>query len=116
MTKNKLDPFQIIWTESADDIEQKIKNNTSEIEYFSYWLKDDKQLIKIKTIEVKTFLSPNKITYPIGKVLICPQNEICIQCGNDFLLIKSLQIEGEKPMQSEKFIQNYPEFIGAVLQ
>ena len=115
--KTYLDAIQINWSESVDKIQQKIKNYNSGSEIFTFWQRTNGQLLKIKIIEARAFLSPQKTTYPIGKVLICPQNEICVQCGNGkFLLIKKLQIQQEKPMQAEKFIENYPEFIGTILR
>ena len=63
------------------------------------------------------------ITYPIGKILVAPQNEICIQCGKsflpgkgDFLVIEKLKLEGEKEMSSEEFIRSHRDFIGSILK
>ncbi len=120
MSKNKktfLNSNRIIWSESANKIKQKMENHNPGPAYFTYWQKTDKQFIKIKIIKAKKFFSSNKTTYPIGKALVCPQNEICIQTGNGkFLLIKELQIEGGKPIMSEEFMKNHPDFIGTILQ
>ena len=64
----------------------------------------------------RIFKSPDKIKYPIGKVLIVPQNEIGVQCGKDFLVIEKLQMEGGKEMASEDFPKGHSDFIGTILK
>jgi len=71
---------------------------------------------KIKILNAQVYKSPDKNEYPIGKVLIVPQNEIGVQCGKDFLAIKRLQMEGKKEMAAEDFLRGYPNFIGAILE
>ena len=84
-------------------------------------------MIKIKILKSRAFKSPDGIRYPIGKVLIVPQNEIGVQCGKgflagrstgggDFLVIERLQMEGKKEIGSEEFLRGYPSFIGTILK
>ena len=63
------------------------------------------------------------MTYPIGKTLVVPQNELAIQCGKgfsmgagDFLVMERLQMEGKKEMSSEEFLRGHPDFIGTILK
>ena len=54
--------------------------------------------------------------YPIGKVLVVPQNEIGVQCEKDFLVIEKLQMEGKKEMTAEDFLRGHFDFIGTILK
>jgi methionyl-tRNA formyltransferase len=85
----------------------------------SYIIWENKgKLIKIKILKARAFKSPDffKVKYPIGKVLVVPQNEIGIQCKKDFLLIEKLQPEGKKEMTAEDFIRGHLNFIGTILK
>jgi methionyl-tRNA formyltransferase len=76
------------------------------------------KLIKIKILKARAFKSPDffKVKYPIGKVLVVPQNEIGVQCKKDFLVIEKLQPEGKKEMTAEDFIRGHLNFIGTILK
>jgi len=90
--------------------------------YIIWESKEDKsssfkgKLIKIKILKARTFKSPDKIKYPIGKVLVVPQNEIGVQCKKDFLVIEKLQPEGKKEMRAEDFLRGHLNFIGTILK
>ena len=74
------------------------------------------KLIKIKILKARTFKSPDKIKYPIGKILVVPQNEIGVQCKKDFLVIEKLQPEGKKEMTAEDFLRGHLNFVGTILK
>ena len=85
----------------------------------SYIIWENKgKLIKIKILKTRAFKSPDffKVKYPIGKVLVVPQNEIGVQCKKDFLVIEKLQPEGKKEMTAEDFIRGHLNFIGTILK
>jgi len=83
----------------------------------SYIIWENKgKLIKIKILKARTFKSPDKIKYPIGKILVVPQNEIGVQCKKDFLVIEKLQPEGKKEMIAEDFIRGHLNFVGIILK
>jgi methionyl-tRNA formyltransferase len=85
----------------------------------SYIIWENKgKLIKIKILKARAFKSPDffKVKYPIGKILVVPQNEIGVQCKKDFLVIEKLQPEGKKEMTAEDFIRGHLNFIGTILK
>jgi methionyl-tRNA formyltransferase len=85
----------------------------------SYIIWENKgKLIKIKILKARAFKSPDffKVKYPIGKILVVPQNEIGVQCKKDFLVIEKLQPEGKKEMIAEDFIRGHLNFIGTILK
>jgi len=107
---------EIDWKKSAEAIERQIRAFDPWPGGWTFWpvLKDT--FGRIKILEAKIFKSPDSKTYPIGKVLVIPQNKAAVQCGRDFLLIEKLQIEGKREMNSEEFLRGHPDFIGTILK
>ena len=106
---------KINWKKSAQEIEQQVKKLQPGSGNFTFWLRKDEKPLKIKILKVRVFKVINSKIYPIGKTLVAPQNELCIQTGKRFLIIEKLQLEGEKEIGSEQFLRNHPDFIGTIL-
>ncbi len=66
--------------------------------------------MKIKILKARIFKSPHYKRYTVGKVLVVPQNEIGVQCKEDFLVIEKLQMEGKKELNAEEFLRGYSRF------
>ena len=114
---------RINWKKTAQDLEQEIRAFDYWPGSFTFWQKRDGTMVRIKILKARVLKSTGGITYPIGKTLVAPQNEICIQCrkgflggGGDFLVIERLQLEGKKEMVSEEFLRGHPDFIGTILK
>ncbi|MDI6603134.1 MAG: methionyl-tRNA formyltransferase [Patescibacteria group bacterium] len=107
---------KIDWKKSAEDLERQIRAFNPWPGTFTFWEIIRGKLLRIKIFKAKVFQSPTGKTFPIGKVLIVPQNKVGVQCTKDFLLIEKLQLEGRKPMESEEFLRGHPNFIGAILK
>ncbi len=79
---------------------------------------------KIKILEAETKELPNKNNYDIGEVIVSPAealakagwNKILVKCGQNFLIINKLQLEGKKPTNSEEFLRGHKDFIGTILK
>lgn len=106
---------KVDWTKSAQKIEQQIQEQP-EPGIFTFWLRKNKKPLKIKILKVRVLKLTDSKTYPIGKTLVAPQNELCVQTGNGFLIIEKLQLEGEKAIESEQFLRAHKDFIGTVLK
>ncbi|MDP1538909.1 MAG: methionyl-tRNA formyltransferase [bacterium] len=106
---------KIDWQKSAEELERKIRAFYPWPGSHTIW-QDKGKLIKIKILKTRTFKSPDKVKYPVGKVLVVPQNEIGVRCGKDFLIIEKLQMEGGKEMASEDFLRGHPDLIGTILK
>jgi len=106
---------KIDWKKSALEIEQKIRAFSFWPGSYTFWHKNNKAQ-RIKILKVRTLKTVDAKTYPIGKTLVAPQNELCVRCGKGFLIIEKLQLEGRKEMGSEKFLRGYPDFIGTILE
>jgi len=114
---------RIIWKKTADDLLKQIKAFDYWPGSFFFWKKRNDQMARIKISKARFFKSIGGISYPIGKTLVVPQNEIGVQCGKafldgggDFLVIERLQMEGKDEMSPEEFIRGHPDFIGTILK
>jgi methionyl-tRNA formyltransferase len=107
----KKEDGKINWQEPALQIERKVRAFDPWPGTFTGW-----EGKKIKILKSRTLISPEERTYPVGKVLVVPQNEIGVQCGKDFLVIEELQLEGKKPMKSDDFARGHEEFLGTMLK
>lgn len=106
----KKEDGHINWKNLAEEIERQIRAFHIWPTSFSLW---NKTRLKILEADVKEL--PDNLDYPYGKVVASPENELLVNCQKNYLLIKKLQIEGKKPMNSEDFLRGYPDIIGAVL-
>ena len=85
-------------------------------------------MVKIKILKARIQKSMGGVSYPLGKTLVVPQNEIGVQCGTraaatigflrggDFLVIERLQLEEGEEMGAEDFLRGYPDFIGTTFK
>jgi len=111
----KKDDGKIDWSKPAEEIERQIRAFDGWPESFTFWEKNDK-LLRIKILKARVLKSNEKENYPIGKVLVVPQNDIGIQCAKDFLVIEKLQLEGKNEIDAEDFLRGYQEFAGTILR
>lgn len=115
---------KINWKKPAELLEKEVRAYLSWPGSYTFWKKKVGKSIKIEILKARIFKSPtSNITYPIGKTLVVPQNEIAVQCGKgflkgggDYLVIERLKMEGKNEMGSEEFLNGYPSFIGAILK
>ena len=113
---------KINWKKTAEVLEREIRAFSIWPGSYTFWEKKGKS-IRIKILKARVLKSTGGIPYPIGKTLVAPQNEICVQCGKgflpgagDFLVVEKLQLEGKKEMGSEEFLRGHPDFIGTILK
>lgn len=107
---------KINWKKTADEIEREIRAFNLWPGSFTFWQKDS-QLLRIKILKARVYKKADHfLSYPIGKTLVVPQNEIGVQCRDNFLVIEKLQLEGKKETFSDDFIRGHPGFIGTILK
>jgi methionyl-tRNA formyltransferase len=106
---------RINWDKAAETIEREVRAFSFWPRSYTFWERKGK-LTRINILKTRVLKSPNSVRYPVGKVLVVPQNEIGVQCGKDFLVIEKLQMEGKKEMKAEDFLNGFPGFIGAILK
>lgn len=96
------------WTKSAIEIERFVRAMTS---WPSAWTWINGKQLKILEVD-QAFIDLN--TYKPGKTFVYNSN-LAVQCGQQALIIRRLQLEGKKAMSSEEFMRGYKDFVGAVL-
>jgi len=109
---------RIDWEKTAESIERQVRAFSYWPGTFTFWKKSDK-LIRIKILRTRTYspINPNIVSkYPVGKVLVVPQNEIGIQTGKGLLVVEKLQPEGKEESNSEEFLRGHSDFIGTILR
>ena len=112
----KKEDGRIDWQKSATEIERMVRafnpwpGTFSELGIMNY--ESGKSIIKI--LEVKNeILEINK--HKVGELFL-DNGKLAVQCGQDALVIKKLQLAGKKPMSAEEFLRGHENFIGEVLK
>jgi len=76
------------------------------------WSLFNNQILKIIAVD-QAVLNINK--YQVGEMFI-HQNNIAVQCGHNAIGIQTLQLQGKKPMRSEKFLRGYKNILPTILK
>lgn len=98
----------INWTKPADELEKFIRAMNP---WPMAWTWRNGKQIKIisaqkKAIEINSYKSGKTFKY---------NNGLAIQCGQNALIIKCLQLEGKTVLSSDEFLRGHKDFIGSVL-
>jgi len=119
---------RIIWKKTAEELERETRAFSGWPGSFTFWESRGGKMVRIKIIKARMFKSMGGVSYPVGKTLVVPQNEIAVQCGaraaatigflrgGDFLVIERLQMEGKEEIGAEEFLRGHPDFIGTILK
>lgn len=108
----KKEDGKIEWQKSAGEIEKFVRAMHPWPGAFSTITNKEKKKIKIIETENR-ILSINK--YKIGEIFL-DNNELAVQCGQDALIVKKLQIEGKKESSAEEFLRGHKDLIGQILE
>lgn len=110
--KIKKEDGNIDWKESADIIERKVRAYNPWPGSFTY---SDMGKIKIIEAGVQEQTNDGPFGDP-GKTYLATNNNIAVQSGKDFFIIKKLQLEGKNPVTSKEFLNGNIQFIGSILK
>ena len=104
---------KIDWSNSAQEIKQKIYAFYPWPGTWTIW--NGKRIKIFPPVEIMEMsaLEQDKQKKP-GEAFILDK-KLAISCGQNFLVIYKLQIEGKKEMLAEEFVRGYGNFIGSVL-
>ena len=107
---------KIDWKNPAKVIERQIRAFDPWPGSYCFWVKNDKKL-RIKVLEAGVLEQRSHGPFGTeGKTFMASNSEIAVQSGENFLIIKKLQLEGGKAISSEEFLNGRPDFIGTVLE
>ncbi len=102
---------KINWKAEATQIERKVRALNPWPGTWTTWGN-----VRLKILKARIFKFSVEKKYPIGQVLVVPQNDAAVQCDEDFLVLEELQLEGKKPLKSEEFLRGYESFMEAILK
>jgi len=68
---------------------------------------------KLKIIEAN--VSKKNTSKKTGEIFLTDDHKLTIQAGKNSLVVKKLQLEGGKPMESQEFLRGHREIIGQIL-
>jgi methionyl-tRNA formyltransferase len=102
---------KIDWKKSAVEIERKVRAFNP---WPSAYTTLNGKMIKIIEAEVQEQTEAGPFGEP-GKTYLGTNHSVAVQTGEGFLLVKKLQIQGEKPTSAEEFIRKNIDVIGDVL-
>ena len=111
----KKEDGKVDWQKPVEEIERKVRAFSLWPGTYTFWQNKGKT-VKIKILKTRVYKSSQQKRYDIGKVLVVPQNEIGVQCKEDFLVIEKLQIEGKKESNAEEFLRGHSDFAGSTLE
>jgi len=111
----KKEDGKIDWQKTAAEIERMVRAFTP---WPGAWAKIKNlpagrqgKKLKIKNIGSR-ILSVNK--YKPGEIFL-HDNQLAVQCGQDALIIKNLQLEGKKETTAEEFLRGHKDIVGQTL-
>lgn len=107
----KKDDGRIAWGDKASAIERFVRSRQP---WPGAWTKiktDGQRIVKINETE-HDVLATN--AHGQGEVFL-QDGKLAVQCGQDALVIKKIQLEGKKEMETEEFLRGYAKFAGETL-
>jgi methionyl-tRNA formyltransferase len=110
--KIKKEDGKINWNNEAKKIERKIRAFNP---WPSAFCKAENKTMKIFKASVLKQTDSGPSREP-GKVYLAPNDQIAVQCGKDYLIIKELQFSGKKKVKIEDFLKGNIDFIGITLK
>jgi len=105
----KKEDGKINWNKSAKEIERQIRAFQEWPESYTMWNEKQLKILEVDAINIKT-------DYKIGEVFLDDNKNLCIQTGNDILILKTIQLESKKPVSAKDFLNGHKEIIGSILQ
>ena len=107
---------RIDWQKSAAEIERQIRAYDPWPGSFTKFNGQKLKIIKATLGKAKT----NKQIYPeqkrgVGKIFLTETGELAVQCGQGYLITKTLQLEGGKLLPANNFLRGHQDIIGQIL-
>jgi len=98
----------INWSKPALDLEKFIRAMNPWPVAWTWWNGKQVKIISAQNqpIEINTYKPGKTFKYNSG---------LAVQCGQNALIIKSLQLEGKSALESEEFLRGHENFIGNIL-
>jgi len=101
------------WQKTAQEIERMVRGLNPWPGTYS--IDKNNKIIKILAVEnVIQKDDKETIKYKPGQIFLA-KNQLAVKCGQDYLIILKLQIEGGRPLNSQAFLSGHKDFIQQIL-
>lgn len=107
------DDGHIFWSQTAEEIERKVRALDPWPSCFSFY---GSPMARLKILQASIRSFSNKENLPLGQVVLTDDKKIGVIASKDLLVLEILQLEGKKKMASHDFLNGYPEIIGTILK
>lgn len=98
----------IDWSKPADQLERFVRAMSPWPSAWTWWRGKQVKILAAQNqpIEINSYKPGKTFKYNAG---------LAVQCGQDALIVKKLQLEGKNALISEEFLKGQKDFIGSVL-
>lgn len=109
----KKDDGRVNWTRPSEEIEKMVRALNPWPGAWTLW-PSDKKIYRIRIEEAEAIEDePSRGSY--GYVWPSEKYSLLVKTGSGSLLVKKLTLEGKKPLNSETFLNGYPQIIDSLL-
>jgi methionyl-tRNA formyltransferase len=105
----KKEDGKIDWNKSADEIERQIQAFQEWPESHANFNDQQLKIVEAEAVNKKT-------DRKVGEVFLDENKNLCAQTGSGILILKTIQLEGRKPVPVKDFLNGHKEIIGTILQ
>jgi len=106
---------RVFWNEPAQNIYNKHRAFSQWPGIFTFW-KNGQALLRVKLLDIQLEMQdkePSKRSF--GEIFEI-NNAIAVQAQRGFIILRTIQLEGKKPLGIEDFLKGYPDFLKSKLQ
>ncbi|MFH1129501.1 MAG: methionyl-tRNA formyltransferase [Patescibacteria group bacterium] len=111
----KKEDGKIDWNKSAKEIDCQIRayaewpSAYSEIQSPKSKVQNNVKILNAEILNKNT-------NRKVGEVFLDEDKQLAVQTGDGILILKTLQLEGKKPMSAKEFLNGHKDIIGTILQ
>lgn len=109
----KKEDGKIDWNKSAEEIERQIRAFAEWPESYTDFSGKILKIIEADFENPSTALGASKKT---GEVFLTDNKELAVQTRDGILILKTIQLEGKKPVSAKEFLNGHKEIIGLILK
>ncbi|MDD5145358.1 MAG: methionyl-tRNA formyltransferase [Candidatus Pacebacteria bacterium] len=112
----KKEDGKIDWKKPAKEIDRQIRAFDDWPGSYTFFKNGD-NLIRLKIIKAGVLAQTQHGPFGVpGKTFMATNEEIAVQTGKDYLIIKELQPEGKRKKAAKEFLKGHTKFIGIIFE
>jgi len=107
---------KIDWNKPADEIERQIRAYQEWPESYTNFNGKILKIIEADALIKPRILQQVEVRGKVGEVFLDENKNLCVQTNSGILILRTIQLEGKKPMSAKDFFNGHKEIIGTTLQ